>query len=140
MFFTDDTVWVDWDTEHLSTYHYHYGKDGQYDILLVDEPRVPSPGNNMAVGCEVEQGRFGFNSNITLDVFCFRCILLLYLNLKTTTPIPVFLIYQQLNCISMALLLRQSFYKTISSWITQPIQHTILTYTLTRMDVYNYQY
>ncbi|WAR00228.1 HERC2-like protein [Mya arenaria] len=43
----DVHVWVEWDAdEHTNAYRYG---NGDYDLLIVDEPRVPPPGKKVAV-------------------------------------------------------------------------------------------
>ncbi|XP_052793144.1 uncharacterized protein LOC128227022 [Mya arenaria] len=50
----DVHVWVEWDAdEHTNAYRYG---NGDYDLLIVDEPRVPPPGKKVAVGCLVKPG------------------------------------------------------------------------------------
>ncbi|WAR00281.1 hypothetical protein MAR_024653 [Mya arenaria] len=53
----DMQVWVEWDADE-DTNVYSYG-NGKYDLLIVDEPRVPPPGKKVAVGCLVKPGKDG---------------------------------------------------------------------------------
>ncbi|XP_062595524.1 uncharacterized protein LOC134256866 [Saccostrea cucullata] len=54
------SVWVVWDCGHLNTYRCHPFLG--YDILLVDEPRVPER-SRIAVGCLVERGEHWRDEN-----------------------------------------------------------------------------
>ncbi|WAR00229.1 HRC23-like protein, partial [Mya arenaria] len=52
----DGQVWVEWDAdEHTNVYRYG---NGDFDLLIVDEPRVPPHGRKVAVGCLVKPGSF----------------------------------------------------------------------------------
>ncbi|KAH3835580.1 uncharacterized protein LOC127879087 [Dreissena polymorpha] len=51
----DYKVWVTWDFDN-TTAQYRYGV-GEYDVLLVDEPRELKPREKMAVGCRVKPSR-----------------------------------------------------------------------------------
>ncbi|XP_052793148.1 uncharacterized protein LOC128227024 isoform X1 [Mya arenaria] len=53
----DGRVWVEWDAD-ANTNIYCY-RNGHYDLLIVDEPRVPPPGKKVAVGCLVKPGKDG---------------------------------------------------------------------------------
>lgn len=50
-------VWVNWDVNGYIDV-YRYGEFGMYDVLLVDEPRFPKPGETIAVGCVIQPGPF----------------------------------------------------------------------------------
>ncbi|XP_052793142.1 uncharacterized protein LOC128227021 [Mya arenaria] len=53
----DGQVWVEWDAdEHTNVYRYG---NGDFDLLIVDEPRVPPHGRKVAVGCLVKPGKDG---------------------------------------------------------------------------------
>ncbi|XP_052793141.1 uncharacterized protein LOC128227020 [Mya arenaria] len=53
----DVQVYVEWDADEYANI-YCYG-NGDYDLLIVDEPRVPPPGKKVAVGCLVIPGKDG---------------------------------------------------------------------------------
>lgn len=49
------SVYVEWDADG-STNVYRYGGGG-YDLVPVDEPRIPKFGEDIAVGCQVRPGQ-----------------------------------------------------------------------------------
>ncbi|XP_052793140.1 uncharacterized protein LOC128227019 [Mya arenaria] len=53
----DVQVHVEWDADEYANV-YCYG-NGDYDLLIVDEPRVPPPGKKVVVGCLVKPGKDG---------------------------------------------------------------------------------
>ena len=55
------SVYVEWDKNDRVNVC-RYGHDGAFDLLLVDEPRVLSKFEPIAVGCIVKKGRFLFVS------------------------------------------------------------------------------
>ena len=49
------SAWVEWDVDgHINIYR--YGGDGAFDLLLVDDPRIVSKAEPIAVGCIVKKG------------------------------------------------------------------------------------
>ena len=54
-FLSDEQIWIEWDNNG-KTNVYRYGAKGYYDVLIVDEPRLPKPNGELAVGCIVTPG------------------------------------------------------------------------------------
>lgn len=59
------SAWVEWDANaHINIYR--YGGEGAFDLLLIDEPRILSKTETIAVGCIVKKGP-GWKSYIGED-------------------------------------------------------------------------
>lgn len=58
---TGNMVFVQWDNDDdEDIFQYNYGNHSKYSVLIVDEPRVPLPGQPIETGCVVTTGWHSF--------------------------------------------------------------------------------